>query len=120
MIRDDHGQGMSVDIFTKYCLHSCRIDNAAWTAAKAGFGNDKKHLLCRWHVDRFTMCTYCMQSAFLCFVLFASRNFRKNLYAKVKNKLYQVALYQGLCFILSETGRTKFHGYMNSFIYTWL
>ena len=39
---------------------------------------------------------------------------------KVKNKLHQVALYQGLYLILSETDRTKFHGYMNSFVHTWL
>ena len=28
-------------------------DNAGWTAAQNVFGSDIKHLLCRWHIDKY-------------------------------------------------------------------
>ena len=32
-------------------LHCC-TDNTGWTAAKRVYGEDMRHILCHWHVDR--------------------------------------------------------------------
>lgn len=102
---------------------SCQIDNAAWTAAKEVFGTEMKRLLCRWHVDRFAQSDVDanIQTSHIALLhTIVGRNLRKNLYAKVKDKLHQVALYQGLYLAVNETDQMKFHDFMESLISVWL
>ena len=34
-------------------VHVLPTDNTGWSAAREVFGSDLKHILCRWHVDRY-------------------------------------------------------------------
>ena len=66
VIMTDHGTSIQC-VCNRYtynstygiCTCTCILttDNMGWSAAREVFGNDLKHILCRWHVDRYVTCT---------------------------------------------------------------
>ena len=104
-------------------------DNAGWTAAQNVFGSVIKHLLCRWHIDKYVHARIhvCIDMyvqnymyihvLFLCTLLY-NRNWRQHL-RSIKDSSHQVELYHTLNVLLEEPDTDTFKNQMGAFIKLW-
>ena len=92
-------------------------DNTGWSAAREVFGNDLKHILCRWHVDRHVAYLHNVTRSCMLISLVNHRAWKNHLRGvKPEN---QIDMYQTLCMLESQTSKEVFHTRVKQFTEHW-
>ena len=101
---------------TRYLYTSIYLDNTGWSkAAHDVYGSELRHLLCRWHVDKYVIN---VTTTALCTVAYYIRSWRNNIRSKVTTP-NQLEVYQTLCIMESEIDEAIFLTLIKSFITQW-
>ena len=76
-----------------------------------------RHILCRWHVDRYTALYTCTMATLIC-ILFC-RAWQRKLRSLVKNEHHQAELYACLWMLISEQDENDFLHNQDVFLSYW-